>query len=330
MLIPRYWAEATRQASHKGRTLRVRRFGWSEESLDAAQKHADERAEEALSRILSGERLPKKERASSYNGSDGIPIREEILETLEGCTLTRNGYGAKCLNTPNVLIGDIDFEIEPIKTTFLKLVGVALVFSFALGVISVPFGIAAFILSLFLSIKLHQKQVCAHKKHALENLEIDTLHRIRHFTKSRPEWHLRVYRSPNGFRVMAMQDLFDPSSETVQTFFEDLQVDPLYMRMCQKQQCFRARLTPKPWRMNLEQWSDLKPRPWDAVGPWPASEAGLNARDSWLQRYDELSQPFSACRFVEACGSSTVHPLAQKICDIHDHMSQCNQSLTLG
>ncbi len=330
MFIPHHWAEASREARVKGKKVRVRRFGWSNESRDAAQAHANERLEAAIQQISSGERLQRMEKGSSYSGSDGIPIREEILETLEGCTLTRNGYGAKCLNTPNVLIGDIDFEIEPIKTTLLKLVGVALVFSFALGVISIPFGIAAFILSLFLSIKLHQKQICAHKKHALENLEIDTLHRIRHFTKSRPEWHLRIYRSPNGFRVIAMQDVFDPSSETVQTFFEDLQVDPLYMRMCQKQQCFRARLTPKPWRMNLEQWPDLKPRSWDAVGPWPAQDSRMGERESWLRRYDELSQTFSACRFVEACGSSTVHPLAQKVCDIHDHMSQCLQDLPLA
>ncbi len=36
MIVPEYWAEAREQARHKGRVITVRRYGWSDDSVDAA------------------------------------------------------------------------------------------------------------------------------------------------------------------------------------------------------------------------------------------------------------------------------------------------------
>lgn len=46
----------------------------------------------------------------AYNGAQGVPIREEVLERHGDTVITRNGYGAKCLNTPDVLFADVDFD----------------------------------------------------------------------------------------------------------------------------------------------------------------------------------------------------------------------------
>jgi len=61
MIIPNYWTEAKKQHSVIGRQVTVRRFGWSENNLAEAEQMAEVRAEEALRRIVSGEKLSKHE-----------------------------------------------------------------------------------------------------------------------------------------------------------------------------------------------------------------------------------------------------------------------------
>src|SRR5437870_1051333 len=99
MIVPEHWAEARLQVRHKGRSITVKRFGWSDESLVSAQAHADERARTALDAIVSGQELPRREMRSNY-GIHGIPIREQIVERHGDVIVTRNSYGALCLNTP--------------------------------------------------------------------------------------------------------------------------------------------------------------------------------------------------------------------------------------
>jgi hypothetical protein len=46
---------------------------------------------------------------TEYGLDGGTPIREEVLERRDESVMTRNSYGAHCLNTENVAIADIDF-----------------------------------------------------------------------------------------------------------------------------------------------------------------------------------------------------------------------------
>ena len=110
MIVPAYWAEGRLQLRVEGRQMTVRRFGWSDESQAAAQAHADERTREAFGRIAAGEALERRERKVGYNGARGLPIREEIVERHGDAVVTRNSYGARCLNTPDVLFVDVDFD----------------------------------------------------------------------------------------------------------------------------------------------------------------------------------------------------------------------------
>src|SRR5262245_4963295 len=113
MIVPTFWAEGRIQHRHAGRQVTVRRFGWSDESQAEAQANADSRAREALDRILTGEKLPRREPKVAYNGAQGVPIREEIVARHREIVLTRNSYGALCLNTPNVLFADVDLIDQP-------------------------------------------------------------------------------------------------------------------------------------------------------------------------------------------------------------------------
>lgn len=105
MIVPAFWAEARAQRREQNRQVTVRRFGWSDESLTAAQAHAETRAAEALLRIWSGDKkLLRREPKIAYNGAHGVPIREEIIARQGDAIVTRNGYGAHCLNTPNCTV----------------------------------------------------------------------------------------------------------------------------------------------------------------------------------------------------------------------------------
>lgn len=107
MIVPQYWAEA-RVQQLEPRQITVRRSGWSDISQEEAQAHAEARAREALERIASGEALSRREPRVPYNGAEGVPIREEILERHGETIITRNVYGARCLNTPDVAFADVD------------------------------------------------------------------------------------------------------------------------------------------------------------------------------------------------------------------------------
>ena len=79
MIVPQYWAEGRLQHRARGKQVTVRRFGWSDDSQEDAQAHADARVREAFDRVLAGEKLPRRDYKQPYNGAEGLPIREEII-----------------------------------------------------------------------------------------------------------------------------------------------------------------------------------------------------------------------------------------------------------
>jgi hypothetical protein len=56
--------------------------------------------------------LPRREVRSNY-GVEGVPIREQIVQRDGDVIITRNSYGALCLNSPDVLFADIDHAQPP-------------------------------------------------------------------------------------------------------------------------------------------------------------------------------------------------------------------------
>ncbi len=136
MLVPQFWAEAKEVVAHNGRKATIKRFGWSDISQDEALVHANTRVAEAIDLFKTDKKLQRMERKTSYNGADGLPIREEVIKRIDDFVITRNSYGALCLNTPDVLFGDIDFpEISNSKsgTIFLTLLVISCILVFVLG-----------------------------------------------------------------------------------------------------------------------------------------------------------------------------------------------------
>ncbi len=313
MIVPTFWAEAKLKARVGKRQTTLRRFGWSDVSQEEAQAKAEARAQEALSRITSGEKLPRHEPRMPYNGADGIPIREEILSRHGETVITRNGYGAHCLNTPDVLFADVDFEEKTsLEQTYLAgaILGIATIFcggifeQWGIGVIC---GILIAVLWCTIGILLQKA-----RRRANGTPEQQAQKRIAQFVQDHPTWHLRVYRTPAGFRLLAMHQTFDPVENAVTKFFTALNTDPIYVRMCQKQNCFRARVSPKFWRVGIKK---------HLPGKWPTKSEHVADRAAWIKSYEEASRHFASCSFVEALGSITrVDAKAKTIQLLHDQL----------
>lgn len=325
MIIPQYWAEARAQRRSRGRQMTVRRFGWSDVSQAEAQAHAERRAQEALQRRWDGERLPRHEPRVPYNGAEGVPIREEVVARHDQVVISRNAYGARCLNTPDVLFADVDFvEQAPVRLIFVCMAGlVALALLVGWRLDSNWLLVVLMLCALFgaNSVAGWLYRLRLRVNGGAEGL---ARKRVLRFLAAHPDWGLRLYRTPAGLRVLATHRTFAPDDPAVARCFAALGADPHYVRMCLRQQCFRARLSAKPWRIGIAR--HLRPRP----GVWPVAPEHLEERRRWVERYEARACAFAACRFLEALGSGVVAPAVAEVQRLHDELSGAQSQLPLA
>lgn len=325
MLIPDYWAEASLKHKLGGKQITVRRFGWSEQSQEDAQRNAEARAEDAFARVVAGEKLARRELKVSYNGAVGVPIREEVLSRHDDVVITRNLYGARCLNTPNVLFADIDFVIEPMSSSFkwATLLLMIAAFSFGKSYAGWWVGLMAAFAAWYAGYKV-AAWLWAQKLKANGTPEELAMNRVDAFMEKHSDWHLRIYRTPAGLRLLAMHKTFGPGDGEVATIFREIEADRIYVRMCTNQHCFRARVSPKPWRIGVE--SHLKPRP----GVWPISPERLPDRVRWVSEYERKAEAYASCRFIAAKGSDVVDPTVEKVRVLHDELCRAHSDMPLA
>lgn len=323
MLVPKYWAEHREVKTVRGKKATVRRFGWSDESHASAVAHAQARVAEGFDALEAGLPLARYEPKVPYNGADGVPIREEIVETHDDVVVTRNSYGALCLNTPDVLFADVDLPTKE-GVNFFRWIGLYLLAAggiayglrsgwvFAVGIV------ASFALPFALD---HLASKVRRARRVSEKLGLE---RIRAFSETHPQWLLRVYRTPAGFRVLVMHRTFAPGDLETGACFEALGTDRIYVRMCEKQQCFRARVSPKPWRIG--QKTHILP----SRGVWPVSPEVVPRRREWIRDYDARSQEYASCRFVEELGAGRVDAKAEAVRRLHDDACRAHSELPLA
>jgi hypothetical protein len=325
MIVPRYWTEGRVKGRVGTGQVTVRRFGWSDASQNEAQVHADARAREAFARAAAGEKVARREPKLPYNGAEGVPIREEIVSRHGEAVVTRNAYGARCLNTPDVLFADVDFEAAPALRLKLAVLAMLLVGAVAVGwttnstLYGVLAGAAALILGGPVAAALHRSFA-----RLAGGPETQARRRIEKFVAERPDWHLRVYRTPAGLRILAMHRTFDPGDPAVSECFQALGVDRIYARMCLNQRCFRARVSPKPWRIGIG--THLRPRP----GVSPVDPARLPERARWIEAYEQAARGHASCRFVETFESRAGDPNAQAVQALHDELCRATGSLPIA
>jgi len=134
------------------------------------------------------------------------------------------------------------------------------------------------------------------------------LEKLRAWHRANPGTSLRVYRTPNGFRVLRTDAEVAAGSPEAEALLRELGNDPLYASLCKRQECFRARLGPKPYRAQLP----LPPGTFPREGVKEAEFA------IWLAQYELASAQHAACRFVAALGEERIAESLRPLVAVHD------------
>jgi hypothetical protein len=126
----------------------------------------------------------------------------------------------------------------------------------------------------------------------------------------------RLYETAQGARVIVSGRDFDARDDATMDLMKEFNCDPLYALLCQKQGCFRARLTPKPYRIKMRGYKVRFPREADP------------ALDQWVSTYERESYNFSVCKFIEQVGGDS--PFSNDVIQLHDELTKANTNLKLA
>jgi len=284
MKIPKFWTRREGDVPHPdGRELHLFAWGWSETSASDAEARAAERFRSLEQRVSQGLDLPR-----GYAYGDR-PVREQIIEEITGpdgtpdALLTRNTYGSVVLNAARSMFVDVDAAAAPAG------------------------GGGGFLKSLF---------GCGGGSKP-QDAQLDTLRGVLRSVGG----SFRVYRTAAGYRLLATDRVYTPGSPESESVMRQTGADPAFIQLCRIQDSFRARLTPKPWRIG-------KAAP---PGDFPREDARLQREfEKWLQEYDRAAGSNATCQFVETIGDGTVHPDVAHIVQLHDDRTRATSSLPLA
>ncbi len=232
---------------------------------------------------LARERLAKAQRDDDMPGGDwdyypNTPVKEEILAAPPAADvrllITRNRAGVQVLNTDKAAFVDIDLPAPRGKAgNFLK--------------------------------RLFGKPAAAPDPAAA------ALENVRNWAENNDAL-LRAYRTARGLRLLRMDRLMDPGGEETDRLFTALGTDPQYQKLCRIQKSFRARLTPKPKRVNCAASPGSHPR------NDPATQAVFA---QWLGRYEQACNNRSVCAFIADFGNGRPLESTRLVAELHDRMT---------
>ncbi len=129
--------------------------------------------------------------------------------------------------------------------------------------------------------------------------ELRLLRDLEALCRREPDLGIRAYRTAGGWRLIVCGEGLAPDSPRMDELFSRLQADMAYANLCAKQQCWRARLTPKPGRLG-------------GIGKYPqrnASDTPAEGEEDWLSRYEGKGADYAVCRLLATYGHECNHPL---------------------
>lgn len=271
-----HWAKAVQTINIDGKAWRIERFGWSSTSRDDAFSLAKKLVQESIQFFRTGDT------PGGYPYSDR-PVREEIIQELPGddgtaAAITRNAYGSLVLNTDKVLFADID---KPKRS-------------------AVAVGLGKFFGGLF-------------GKKVAESDSVDPIvARVEQFFNESRDLGARLYRTAAGYRCLVTSQVFDPLAHEASDLLTALGSDPLYIKLCNVQECFRARLSPKPWRCGVG--NPPHRFPWDDTDKEQAVRA-------WEAEYNLAAEPYGTCELIGTFGNDKIHPHVAPLVELHDGLT---------
>jgi hypothetical protein len=224
------------------------------------------------------------------------PLREERLKEFECpgadgyAVITRNAYGCQVLNTERAMFVDIDLP-EPAK----------------------PAGGASGWLKRLFGGRPDGPPP--------DPPETEALAKVERLARNDHHVGVRVYRTRAGLRLMMTHAPMDPKAQASLDLMASLEADPLYINLCRVQECFRARLTPKPWRCGYT--ACREPYPW-------RNDAAQRRFAKWEAGYLKASEKYATCILLKELGNRTVHRDLAPIVRIHDELTGVDSGLPLA
>ena len=117
----------------------------------------------------------------------------------------------------------------------------------------------------------------------------------------------RIYETAKGIRVIG-KAYINPTSKDYFKIQRKLNVDWLYMQLSRKQECYRARLTPKPYRMKIRTIKIKSPL-----------DCETDHYIDWSREYALKSRNFTVVKLIKSLGNDFSH---DRVIKIHDKI--CN------
>lgn len=273
-----YWARRKVEIQTDRGPRTVGAVGWSNESQASADAMADERLEAAQRRVKQAEGPS----GHGYPYSDGRPVQEQIVDTVPGVE-------------------------QPLAVITRNAYGALVMNTRRLLFIDLDFESVPDQRSLFKKLLSGSR---SDEERALDHAQ--------QVAKRYSDWGFRVYRTAAGLRLVLLSRVVDAEDDTWLRVLETFGSDPMYIKLCQSQKSFRARLTPKPWRIGVERPSYRFPFVSDVQREYMAR---------WTERYDSARIKHATCRELTTIGADGVQSgfapsEVTRLLDYHDRIAQ--------
>ena len=280
MYFPRHWHLSSTEATNpeNGAQWPLQVWGWDDHSEATAKQLSEKRLADAVEGLKKG----IHPQANSWYQYEDRPLREERIEEISGesglsAVVTRAKSGPLILNTAGIMFVDIDLPDPPPSVR---------------GCLGLLFP--------------------GKKVDIAGDLRTEALSNIEKAASWHSDFSARCYETPGGFRLLVTHKGYDPKSAESKEILQSFGADPLFTRLCERQSCYRARLTAKPWRLEMNR----------APCCWPVPDGLIASHTKWLQSYARACVGTGACRFLKTIGtSSQVCDEAQAIVKVHDGLA---------
>ena len=288
MKLARFWSRQTAEAADRnGRPVRAAARGWSNESIESASAMALAIAQRVAQIIAGGQ--TKLARYQYGDRPIPEPVTREFVDGSDLCAVvTRNIYGAFVLNARDLMFVDIDVESTPDQSVK---------------------GVVSGLLSMF-----------GRKPEASPPPSDQSEDAVRRVADEHG-LPMRLYKTAGGYRAIITKGSYDTTADPTQALLREFGADPLYIHLCRQQESFRARLSPKPWRIGM--------RPPTVSFPYETANA-QSRFDDWDAKYQAASAPFATCRFVGQYGSGDTAPGFGELIAYHDQETKATSGLPLA
>ncbi|MEZ6242603.1 MAG: hypothetical protein R3B57_06115 [Phycisphaerales bacterium] len=309
MQVRRYWASVQIQKGSGRRRISTRVWGGSDESEAAARAEAQRRAEAVdWDRVLARERSPSEPGNYSYlRGANPEPMLDEALDEqgARAGAITINRYGARVLNTASLAFIDVDTNENPERV--MQLLNPAAPIT-----------------------PVKRPGLLGRLKDALsgppeaspEQVRDAVAQGVRGWVGQSSGRAARLYRTAAGLRLLLVNPPMDPAADETRELMLRFGSDPAYVALCRVQASFRARLTPKPWRL----------QGFDKLLPKINYETIADDRTSrWLDAYASASRGHAVCELLDQFGTNAApDPTAGLLLKLHDEETGVGSGLPLA